>query len=347
MTWIVPLFSRKQVDRAGSTLLRSDSTYEEDLEAALIVSNWRSSHTFPLYVFKARLRRLALDISDEAIVSGRIKRFPSILSKLVRHDWLKLSRIQDIAGCRAILPKIEHVDMLTAFYETHLTKHELLRKDDYIAIPKPDGYRSVHLVYRYYSDKKPTYNGLIIEIQIRSQLQHEWATMVETVDVFTQQFLKFGMGQPKWERLFQLLSAVISAMELRPSQLWKETKPDEILNEIRELLDELSVENRLNAYRHAIKTLANVSAKDSHYLLVLDKVGQALTLIGFKSSELPSAVQQYKDLEEKHKRDASFNIVLASAGNVKELKLAYPNYFVDTEMFLILLKAIKEFDRRS
>ena len=51
--------------------------------------------------------------------------------------------------------------------------------DDYITTPKDSGYRGVHLIYRYYSDKNETFNGLKIEVQIRTALQHAWATAVD------------------------------------------------------------------------------------------------------------------------------------------------------------------------
>ena len=48
-------------------------------------------------------------------------------------------------------------------------KHKLVGKKDYITFPKKDGYRSLHLVYEFKSDKgKKDYNGLKAEVQIRS-----------------------------------------------------------------------------------------------------------------------------------------------------------------------------------
>ncbi|WP_457767666.1 RelA/SpoT domain-containing protein [Cyanobium sp. ULC082] len=69
-------------------------------------------------------------------------------------------------------------------------KHKLLRVDNYQAEPKPSGYRGIHLIYRYRSNKSETYNGLLLEVQIRSPLQHAWATAVETVGTFLKQSLK-------------------------------------------------------------------------------------------------------------------------------------------------------------
>lgn len=50
--------------------------------------------------------------------------------------------------------------------------------------PRESGYRGVHVVYEYGASKKE-YHGLRIELQVRTQLQHAWATAVETMDLFS------------------------------------------------------------------------------------------------------------------------------------------------------------------
>jgi hypothetical protein len=69
--------------------------------------------------------------------------------------------------------------------------------------PQKSGYRGIHLVYRY-NGRKTEYNGLKIEIQIRTVIQHAWATAVETVGMFTQQALKSSQGEQDWLRYFAL-----------------------------------------------------------------------------------------------------------------------------------------------
>jgi ppGpp synthetase/RelA/SpoT-type nucleotidyltranferase len=88
---------------------------------------------------------------------------------------------------------------------SHLAQNTIGRRpgvDDYILSPKNSGYRSVHLLYKYNSDKKAPsiYNGLFIEVKIRSRLQHAWATAVETVVTFLQQALKSSQGEEEWLR---------------------------------------------------------------------------------------------------------------------------------------------------
>jgi putative GTP pyrophosphokinase len=95
-------------------------------------------------------------------------------------------------------------------------KHRLIRHDDYVTAPKPSGYRSVHLRLRLptvSSDRSSTYNGLNIEVQIRSRLQHAWATAVVTVCTFTQQALKSSQGEGEWLRFFQLMSSEVAHVE--------------------------------------------------------------------------------------------------------------------------------------
>ncbi len=64
---------------------------------------------------------------------------------------------------------------MVGYYESaSRIKHKRVTKKDYIGHPRESGYRGVHLVYRYFSDRKTTavYNDMKIEMQIRSQLQH-------------------------------------------------------------------------------------------------------------------------------------------------------------------------------
>ena len=86
---------------------------------------------------------------------------------------------------------------LVKIYEEAIAKNphdrpECVEKYDYIAHPKSDGYRGVHYVYKYRSGSTPKaeFNSLRIEVQLRSRLQHAWATAVETVSTFTGQALK-------------------------------------------------------------------------------------------------------------------------------------------------------------
>jgi ppGpp synthetase/RelA/SpoT-type nucleotidyltranferase len=60
---------------------------------------------------------------------------------------------------------VGQVDEVVEYYETKSRmKHHLVGTDQYIVSPKPSGYRGVHLVYKYVSDKDQAWNGLRIEL---------------------------------------------------------------------------------------------------------------------------------------------------------------------------------------
>ena len=67
---------------------------------------------------------------------------------------------------------------------------------DYIDNPKVDGYRGYHLIGAF-----PDKDGdrRLIEIQVRTSIQHDWATALEIVDLFTGQALKSNQGK-KWKK---------------------------------------------------------------------------------------------------------------------------------------------------
>ena len=108
---------------------------------------------------------------------------PTIIDKLKRYPNMKLTTMQDIGGVRAILNSVEDVYSLVSEYrESKRFAHELVDQKDYIQSPRDeDCYRSIHLIYRYRNSQAKNYNGLRIELQIRTRLQHLWATAVETM----------------------------------------------------------------------------------------------------------------------------------------------------------------------
>src|SRR6266536_5093371 len=212
MAWAEPKHTRTRVDGAGkkfTELLGQDWRDEEqadDFEEALeIINNWRSSHSYPLNTFQMGLRRTIRHLGSKTpwLVAQRIKRLPAISLKLKLNKSMQLSQMQDIGGCRAVVSSVRQVNELVNLYKASSMKHELIRVTDYIENPSNTGYRSVHLMYRYHSDKnKASYNGLRIEMQLRSRLQHAWATAVETVGEFIGQALKSNVGQAPGFRIF-------------------------------------------------------------------------------------------------------------------------------------------------
>ena len=103
MTWLTPQYSRSQVDAAGGRLIDERVTVEEFFHELDILNNWRGAHSFPLNTFQVSLRQRAQRVYESAVVAQRLKRVPSIIAKMRRFESMKLSRMQDIGGCRAVV----------------------------------------------------------------------------------------------------------------------------------------------------------------------------------------------------------------------------------------------------
>ena len=74
-------------------------------------------------------------------------------------------------------------------------------------------------------------------------------------------------------------------------------------------------------------------------MLELDTDNKKINVVTYKQNELEKASGDYLEIEKKIK-DKNADAVLVSADSISALKRAYPNYFLDTEAFLNLMKKI-------
>lgn len=334
MAWAYPLHSRADINTAGKLLLAGSSgdifSYFDALE---VINNWRASHAFPLNTFQMNLRRKGRVIDDDCLVAQRIKRLSSIEHKLSRFPTMKLSQMQDIGGCRAIMSNNSKVYELVDSFKSSDVKHKIATEDNYITRPKLSGYRGIHLVYRYFSDRKETYNGLKIEIQIRSQLQHAWATSVEVVGTMVRQALKSSQGEQQWLRFFQLMSTALAIEEGMPPSPDTPSNPKDLREEIRGLSQVLRPIEKLQNYSRAIQVVVNASQKAKYYLLELKPSQRTLSVMGYVESGANAASDAYLKSEKSLDHTAGDEAVLVSLDSIDALRKAYPNYFLDTTIF--------------
>jgi hypothetical protein len=327
MEWATPQYDRQTVNAASRQLLKKGTWGPEDDEALKIVNNWRDSHFFSLNTFKVTLRHKAKSVFARALVSERRKRLSSILDKLVNQPLMRLTQMQDIAGCRAVVGSVKTVYELVNVYEQSDLKHKLLPIDDYIQDPRSSGYRGVHLIYAYFSDKNDTYNGLKVELQFRSPLQHAWAMVVETVGTFLRQSLKSSQGEESWLRFFALMGTYIAYRKTTPVPNTP-TNLTELRAELTEQENKLKVVSHLQAYRLAVRDMNLKGAK--YYLLQVNIDELKLDIAGYRGWQLNQALKDASAVEGKK----GFDVVLVSVSSLTTLRRAYPNYFGDTDVFL-------------
>lgn len=255
---------------------------------------------------------------------------------------MRLTQVQDIGGCRAVVRTVKAVRALANFYKHSDIKHKLDHIDDYIERPQESGYRGIHLIYKYYSDKKETYNDLKIEMQLRSPPQHAWATAVETAGTFIQQALKSSIGDQEWLRFFQLMGTAVAFREgTTPVPGTYETL-DGLVPELADYARRLDVERRLPAFGDALQVLDHPSVQDAdYYLLKIDPAARQVTVTGYKRPQLERAEQEYLDAEKATSKTEA-DAVLVSVESLASLRRAYPNYFADTGVFIDLLRKTLE-----
>jgi ppGpp synthetase/RelA/SpoT-type nucleotidyltranferase len=342
-------YSSKDINSAGEILKNKNSSKENTDRALKILNNFRASHSYPLHIFQVNLKNNSLRRDKKALISQRLKRVSSVIKKLNRvygnNSSIRLFQIQDIAGCRTVVKNYSLAEELFEFYiKGRNLKHNFIKSNDYVTYPKDDGYRSFHIVYEFKSDKaKKDYNGRRIEIQIRTQLQHLWATAVETVDFFTRQHLKLSEGNPEWEEFFRLVSSAFAIKENCPIVNKTPSNKKELYSKIREKEKQLDVINKLTKWDDALRLIDEKQLKNKEarfFLLELDISREDLFIQTYKANEEEEATKEYAKLEKKYKDQKDYDIVLVGVDAAKDLKKAYPNYFIDTKDFVKELKEV-------
>ena len=320
MQWEIPSFSAGEIKRAGEALARGDS----DKEALMVAENWRASHAYPLYEITGWLQ----DMFPDHIIAQRLKRMESIVAKLRRSRGMSLWRMQDLGGCRIIVDSIEEVYAVIEKIKANTGKYVIKRETDYILSPRASGYRSYHMILEYHGVESYDRN-MLVELQVRTKLEHMWATAVEIMGVLQNESFKSGVGDESILDFFRIASALFGEKEGFSLARVGEDR-DSFLKEARRLDFEKDILARMNAMRQMIK-IAETDVKAYDYcVLILDKAQYTLKMIPFKVSDITTAIRLYESMEQISGMDA----VLIRTEKFADVYTAYPNYFVDAADFI-------------
>ncbi len=169
-----------------------DKSSEDDLQ---LLEQYRQSFDSAYEIVRNAIReKLLLE------ATGRRKTTQSIIDKL-RRESIRLTQIQDIAGCRLIAIDIVNQDEITSslcklFENTTIVDRR---------INPSYGYRAIHVIVQIHEK--------LIEVQIRTELQHLWAEFSEKMaDIFGQK-VKYGDGSEEIKSLLQLSSEEVNEIE--------------------------------------------------------------------------------------------------------------------------------------
>lgn len=341
----VPNYTKNIINKAARAVVAGETN-----DTALnIMSEWRACHAYPINTFQKNLRDKvkSLNLPGTPIVAQRLKRMPTIIDKLKRYPKMNFSQMQDIGGVRAVVDTYRDVQRLEAAYKHKSPKswfdHRLVREKNYILNPRSeDGYRSLHLIYEYQNRRAPDYNGLLLELQVRTRLQHTWATAVETMGIYLNQPLKSRKGEQKWIDYFALVSNAFAHQEkLALIPRYSELSEVETYREIAKGESELRVLDKLSAFAHGAALITTkAGGKGFYHLITLNIGAQKVNVKAFTKVNFDHAKREYAELEKRAAMGEKLEPVLVAVGSIGLLERAYPNFFLDTRDFVYRVEQI-------
>lgn len=344
----VPTESKGQIDKAGEVLISEFPDNVDWAQAMDLADRWRACHAYPIHTFQATLRNnvAKIIIGDDYIVAQRLKRMPTIIDKLKHSPSMHLTTMQDIGGVRAVLPKVKDVYALASIYSAKSRfKHELVKVKDYIKEPRTlDGYRSLHLIYKYRNSQAPEYNNLRVELQIRTKLQHFWATAVETMGTLLGQALKSRRGavDNDWIDFFALVSSAFAYIEETPRlPRFKDMSYDETAQAISAAEKKLGALAQMRGFFTAVNEIdMDIKKKWSYHLIVLNSIEKTVQITPYNRDSSEQAMLDYSRAEARAAKGEAIEPVLVSAGPIGTLRRAYPNFFLDITEFVAMVEKI-------
>ncbi|MCA3562760.1 MAG: RelA/SpoT domain-containing protein [Methylocystis sp.] len=322
----IPWGSKGVLNRIGEKL-RSDQALS--IEEIMAFNSWRGNHSHVMNGFQAMLR--ARTRGTEIVVAQRHKRRLTIIDKLNREPQMQLARMDDIAGIRLIFEDIKDLyDFRSNFLRS---RHRHLRKSkndkyDYIKRAKFTGYRGVHDIYSYFSQSldSSVANGLMIEIQYRTKIQHAWATANEIVTMTTQHRTKFAVGDERYLEFFKIVSEIFARAFENTRGCLAEIDNSDLIKRFKEIDNEINLVRFLNNLPVVYR---NIDFKNSAVLQFTKE-----NLIVHKIPLFANAQDTYFKIEKEYPDD---DIVLVLSETFDQIRSAYRNYFSDSKEFNQLL----------
>lgn len=267
--------------------------------------------------------------------SQRLKRFPSIVDKLRHNPQMGLDGMQDIGGVRLVFHSIPELTKAKELLSNNQLEGLSLVHEpyDYVTNPKQSGYRSIHFVYKYTSDNEE-YDGTKVELQIRTRIQHDWATAVETAELISKSALKASSGDIVWQDFFKLVSAIFAIKESQtvPRQFENYSTQDYCIH-YAQFNEKYNLIDKLSALVGAVNIDATESFSQGYILLLIEYKSKTAKLRHFTLEEKRKAAELYAQIENRLDRNQGA-IVLVSVADIQVLHEAYPSYFLNAKEFI-------------
>ena len=203
--------SKTKIDRLGGRL-RKGNIDEGDLQ---LLDSYRLSFAEPYELIVGTIRN---DLSLEP--TGRPAKSTSSISEKLRRESIRLTQIQDIAGCRLVVSDIIEQDKVVESLVRLFSNASIV---DRRSIPS-HGYRAVHVI--------ASVRGKSVEIQVRTSLQHLWAELSEKFSDVVDPAIKYGGGDDVIQQILMRASNLVNICE-------KSSLRDELPGEVKQTIGEV------------------------------------------------------------------------------------------------------------
>jgi putative GTP pyrophosphokinase len=184
--------SKTQIDRLGDRL-KQGVVQETDLRQ---LDTYRRSFAEAYDTVVAVIRR---ELGMEP--TGRPAKSTSSIAEKLRRETIRLSQMQDIAGCRLVEADVTAQDNAVTRLNASLPNAEVIDR----RVAPSHGYRAVHVL--------PTIADRCVEIQIRTEAQHLWAEISEKLADLLDPEIKYGRGYPTVQKFLHTMSSRVDEME--------------------------------------------------------------------------------------------------------------------------------------
>jgi putative GTP pyrophosphokinase len=163
-------------------------------------STYKHGHR-PVIRSLSRCQRLGLE------PTGRPAKSTTSISEKLRRESIRLTQMQDIAGCRLLVSDVANQERVVEAL-SHLF-------DDVAIVDRRErpsyGYRAVHLIVTSF--------GKVIEIRVRTSLQHLWAELSEKCCDVMDPAIKYSGGEETFRELLARASDAVAFVESEENQL--------------------------------------------------------------------------------------------------------------------------------
>lgn len=310
--------TKGQIRKLGENIrINTKIISNENLE---LLQKYRTSYKETLSLVFTRLTSLTKSVYTESILSYRIKRIDSIIRKLERKPKMQLDRMWDIVGCRCILKNEKQIRKLEGRIKDHFFVIENQTRD-YYNRENSTGYKSLHL-YIKLNENHPN----VIEVQLRTKDDHNWATLVEITDLLLDDNAKEAEDytKTKFGEFHKILSKK-SNLDEKSTRYILETV---IENNLYNLISKTFINNYVEVRSQWVN---NEKSKFKNFFVIVSQKDKYPQIQSFELYE-EAEIEYFNHF----KNDSKANVLLTYLQNncYEQISIAYSNYILTTHVFI-------------